>query len=185
MRNNIIVVIVGDSGSGKTTVAKMLHEYYSVPLLSFSSMGKELSVMKGYSRLRDFFLNCSKEVFCSELNDYLMKRILAFSECNSCFIIEGLVSSQIIKKLKDEFRNIHVVMIRVDKSVRINRIAARLSCSIEDAMNEDAVKAKIKKALGIDEVTALSDYIVEGNQKESEIFNEFLQYHFFAPAVSA
>ena len=108
MRDNIIVVIAGDSGSGKTTVARMLHEYYCVPLLTFSSMGKELSEMKGYSRLRDFFLNCPQEIFCSELNDYLTKKILAFSEGNSCFIVEGLISSQVIKTLKNEFKKIYI-----------------------------------------------------------------------------
>lgn len=184
MRDNIIVVIAGDSGSGKTTVARMLHEYYCVPLLTFSSMGKELSEMKGYSRLRDFFLNCPQEIFCSELNDYLTKKILAFSEGNSCFIVEGLISSQVIKTLKNEFKNIYIVTIQVDESVRIKRIATRLSCSTKDAMDENALKSRIKKILGIDEITALSNYIVDGNRKESEVFNEFLQYHFFVQAVA-
>lgn len=184
MRDNTIVVIAGDSGSGKTTIARMLHEYYSVPLLTFSSLGKELSVMKGYSRLRDFFLNSPQEIFCSELNDYLTKRILSFSEYNSCFIIEGLISSQVIRNLKNEFNNINVVTIQVDESLRIKRIAARLSCSMKDAMNENMLKAKIKKILGIDEIIALSNYIVDGNRNASEVFNEFLQYHFFVQAVA-
>lgn len=80
--------------------------------------------------------------------------------------------------------NIYIVTIQVDESVRIKRIATRLSCSTKDAMDENALKSRIKKILGIDEITALSNYIVDGNRKESEVFNEFLQYHFFVQAVA-
>lgn len=179
MRNNIILVITGDSGSGKTTIAQMLHEYYSVPLLTFSSVGKELSTLKGYKRLREYFEKCSHDIFCAELNKYLLKRILAFAEYNDCFIIEGLVSSEVIKALKDEFKNIYIVVIQTDKIIRIKRIAKRLSCSIEAAECENDLKEKIKKSLGIDEVITLSDYIIDGNREKMELFSDLLQYHFF------
>lgn len=171
---NGVIIIVGHTGAGKTVVASKLSEYYSVPLLTFSGLGKVLATAKGYKRLRDYFAYNPPETFKSELNSHLVKNILKHKKKNQMLIVEGLISADAIDQLRNKLDDVHVFYLDVPKEIRIERICQRLRCTVEEAEQEECLKNNIKETLGINEVIAASDYVIDGTQTVDSIIDEIV-----------
>lgn len=170
-----IIVITGRTGAGKSTVCRRLQEYFNYPLLTFASMGKEFASKNGYNRIRECHLGMDLEEFIEGISNHIFDTL--DKKLNTCDIVlvDGLYISKTVEKLKEKYE-CSILYLKVSDTIRYERIAERLSTTIEQARVEDDVKEKLKDDVGIDILIKNSSCIIDGNQSPSKVFKDIKEY---------
>ncbi len=158
-----IVVIIGRSGSGKTSIAKFLSKTYNCDSLGFSYAGKYIATMKVDSQE------------LKEIDEYILVCIESSVNRSGLVIVEGLASINVLLNLRKDSYNVCIIYIDTEKDERIHRIAKRENCSIERAVLIEYDKDQGKKAIGIDDVIRLADYRINGNMTFSKVKQDVMQ----------
>lgn len=173
MKENInmkkIYIITGRTGSGKSTLCQKLSEQFNYPLLSFASMGNKFAKSKGYNRIRECHLAMELNEFKNQMSNHLFNTVESELENNNQIIIDGLYVDTVVLKLKEKY-DCTLIYLNTDDEIRYERVAKRLSISIEQAREENQIKERLKDEVGINELIKISDYIVDGNKTPEEIF---------------
>lgn len=170
-----IIVITGNSGAGKSTVCKRLQEYFNYPLLTFAGMGKEFANKNGYNRIRECHLGMDLEEFIEGISNYIFHTI--DKELTTCDIVlvDGLYIAKTVEKLKEKYE-CHILYLKTSDTIRYERIAERLSTTVEQAKVEDKVKEKLKDDVRMDILIKNSSCTIDGNQSQNKVFNDIKEY---------
>lgn len=170
-----IIVITGKTGAGKSTVCKRLQEYFNYPLLTFADMGKEFANKNGYNRIRECHLAMALEEFVEGISNHIFNTI--DKELTTCdtVLIDGLYIAKTVEKLKEKY-DCSILYLKASDTIRYERIAERLSITVEQARVENNVKEKLKDDVGIDILIKNSSCIIDGNKSQNEVFNDTKEY---------
>lgn len=171
-----IVIIVGHSGAGKSTLAKEYIQYKEYPLLAFRDVGKKLAMENGFSSLGKYFEGTDTTVFKRDLGNQLLKEICDKMLKTDFLVIEGLVFFDVIVSVKNTYENVMVVNIDTPYEIRIERIAQKLGVSLQEAYENEKRKAKLKFALGIDEVLDNANYKLDGRKPVKMLVEELAHF---------
>jgi dephospho-CoA kinase len=170
-----IVLIVGYTGAGKTTVADKLSTDRQAQLLTFKALGQELASTKGYEKLRDYFGATSPEISRRELDKFLqykIEEVLNNMNIDERLVIDGLISPGTVLWLKNTYENVSIIYLNVPRALRLSRICERLKCTQSEAKQEERLKNGIKQSMGIDTVIESADYHVDGTRCVWEIVDD-------------
>lgn len=176
-----ILIIVGHSGAGKSTLAKEYILCKEYPLLTFRDVGKELAIKNGFSSLGTYFNSTNTMVFKKDLGEELLKKIYDKMLKTDVLIIEGLVFWDVVLSIKNIYKNVLVVNIDTPYEIRIERIAQKLRVTLQEAYENEKSKAKLKFALGIDDVLNRADFTLDGRKPVKMLVEElgqFIDYNF-------
>jgi len=158
-----IVIVVGNSASGKSTLSKMLGEYYNSEVLGFSYAGRLLSAEKKDS---------SKFL---EINDYIYSCIIAGIARNDVLVIDGLASDYILNKLKKHYVVIVLCLITSYEN-RIQRMSIREHCTIEEAALIERKKEEGKAKAGLEKVILEADCFIDCTKSSEKVFLEAISF---------
>lgn len=158
-----ILIIVGHSGSGKSTVAKELHEKTGYELLGFSYAGCELSSLTKF------------ESRFAEINDYIYHCIINSAKKGSTVIVDGLASIDILNALFETAYRLRIYYLDTPYMERIERMASRHRCSLETAKQIEKSKAFGKANVGISDVLEFADVFLDGNRPVNCLVNEIIE----------
>lgn len=170
-----IIIITGKTGAGKSTLCKSLQEYFQFPLLSFANMGKEFANKNGYQRIRQCNLDMKLEDFIEGISTHIFDTI--DKQLNTCdyILVDGLYIAKTVLKLKEKY-DCSILYLKASNTIRYERIAERLSITVEQARVENNVKEKLKDDVGIDILIKNSSCIIDGNKSQNEVFNDTKEY---------
>lgn len=166
-----ILVIVGHTGAGKSTVCKRLANFYNKPLLSFASVGKEFSESLGYKRIRECYKNLGARRFKETFSEYFFSKISYFLMKSDFLIIDGLYLDDIAIKLKNMYNTLYVC-IDVPEITCVDRVAKRLGISQQEVNYEYRLKEELKENLGNDYIINNADLIVDGTKDRNVVYQE-------------
>lgn len=158
-----IFIIVGDSGSGKTTIAKMFSDKLKCECLGFSYAGRELSKYEPNS------------LPFTAINDYIYKCIENAVNRGTPVVVEGLSAISVFDRLEYAGYKMLVIYIDVPLEIRIRRIAKRQNCSLEIAKSIEKSKAEGKGKAGIDEVIKKADIAIDGTEEMSFVLKNVIE----------
>lgn len=166
-----VFVVIGRTGAGKTTLCKSLEEQFHFPLLSFASMGKKFANAQGYERIRQCHLAMPLEKFKDGIANYMLEVIDKELEENDVLLLDGVYVDVAIASLKQKY-NCKVIYLKVEENIRYERIAKRLSVSIEQAKEENAIKERLKDDVGIAKLLEEADFVLDGMLSFAEKFQK-------------
>lgn len=161
MENNALV-IVGHSGSGKSTLVKALGELTGYETLHFGYIGNSLCEIP------------KDEIDNNEINEYILSCIISTLQKNKTIIIDGIVSEDVLKKLKGSKYSVRVFYLKTAYEERIRRITTRNLCSEKDAIRIEASKNAGKTTAGINEVIAMADVILDGTKTTTKLIQDIV-----------
>ncbi len=127
----MIITVSGPPGSGKSTLSRMIAEYFNLELVSsgdvFRAMAKEKEVdLEKFGHMAEADPAIDKEID---------RRQVELSETKGDFLFEGRLSGWLIDAdLK--------IMLKTDVGVRARRIAGRENISPKQAMHETITRQK-------------------------------------------
>lgn len=174
-----ILVVVGHTGAGKSTICKHLSNMYGIPLISFASVGKDFSNRLGYKRIRECYKNIGAVKFKKEFSEYFSNSITEYlTKCDS-LIVDGLYLDNIADMCKQR-HNTLFVHIDVPKEICMRRVAERLDVSIENVYSEYNLKEDLKEHLGNDSVIAHADVVIDGTKDREIVLNEMIKLDFIS-----
>lgn len=160
--DQVIFVIAGRTGAGKSTVSDYMSNAYNLRLLSFAEMGKQYSLLRGFDRLRDCYAAFDRDMFKTSLSQFMRSYIRQQSIDSPSLVIDGLYAWDVVADLRVDYRLI-VIYISVSEDIRYDRISARLGVSKSEAAKENELKERIKKTLGSEKLLSNADFIVNGD----------------------
>jgi len=173
---NLILLIVGQSGAGKTYLSKKLSMVIGCPLLIFSEIGAAFGKEKyNCSSFAECFNLPNSDEFINELNYFIYSYILEKFLClhGNVIVIDGLVSIGAIRLLKSECIDVKIFYLNTPYELRIERIMKRLGCSHKEAEVEEQIKFSRKNRLGIDEAIKIADHRLDGSKQIDDILDYF------------
>lgn len=173
-----ILVIVGHTGAGKSTVCQHLAELYDIPLISFASAGKEFSNNLGYKRIRECYKSIGAMEFKNLFSKYFFDRISDYLIRSDFLIVDGLYLDNIATKLKCLYETIYVY-INVSEEICIERVAQRLNEPYERVSIEYKLKEDLKGSLGNGYVIDHADVIIDGTKEKDIVCKDIINLAFF------
>ena len=155
MRKIQVIFIVGKSGSGKTSISKMLGEYFECDVLSFSKIGRKTGEnisIKEINMIHNQIIKCICEKICTD----------------QFIIVEGIASIDVLRSIKEKYDTV-TFFINVPLTDRISRIAERECCTYSCAKEIEYAKERGKQKVGLDKVIEEADEVVNGRGDLKEI----------------
>lgn len=171
INKNLIICIVGYSGSGKSTISSFISNSLNLPLFKY---GKEVSRIihsAEYEKSRDYVEANGINSYTELIEKNMIPSIKKFMKKNKIFIIDGIVSDEVYDYLKRK-NEVYSIYIKLDKEKRIKRLMERENISFEEANNEINIKDGIKIESGLDIIVSKSNAIVASDQKLDIVLNK-------------
>lgn len=158
--NKKIIVIVGHTGAGKSTVSSEIGMRYSLPVISFAECGKIFAQNNNHERIRDCWKSMRKQEFQKGISETMIKNVEQKLSESDVLIIDGVYDSITIKEMKSRYSCVETVYLSVPDEIRFKRIAKRCGYTMVQVMRENNRKERIKLDLGIDKVLSKADYFI-------------------------
>jgi len=127
----MIITITGLPGSGKTTIAKMISEFYKIPWYSMGDLRGKMAMERGLT-LAEFNKLGEQEIFTDkDVDDYQTK----LGQSGESFVIDGRLSWHFIPNSYKIFLDVDptVAAERVMNQTRADRQDEKPYASIEEA----------------------------------------------------
>ena len=167
IKRNLIVSIVGFSGSGKSSIVGYLKDYFNIPVFEY---GKEVTAIineNGFKRSRDYLKSHTIEEYRDLVESNMKARIKKFASKNKFFIIDGIVSKEIYDEIVRK-NDVCSIYIKVDKEERIKRIMKRENQTYDEALKNLETKDNIKILCGLDMIVSQCKNVIDNNHDLSE-----------------
>ena len=158
--NKKIIVIVGHTGAGKSTVSSEIGMRYSLPVISFAECGKMFARNNNYERIRDCWKSMHKQEFQKGISETMIKNVEQKLSESDVLIIDGIYDSVTLKEIKSCYSCDETVYLSVPDEIRFKRIAKRCGYTTVQVMKENNRKECIKLDLGIDKVLSKADHVI-------------------------
>lgn len=176
--NKKIIVIVGHTGAGKSTVSSEIGMRYSLPVISFAECGKMFAKNNNYERIRDCWKSMHKQEFQKGISETMIKNVEQKLSESNVLIIDGIYDSVTIKEMKSRYSCVEIVYLIVPDEIRFKRIAKRCGYTMVQVMKENNRKEHIKSDLGIDKVLSKADYFINAVDSVQNIVQKICDYTF-------
>ena len=177
-----ILIIVGHTGAGKSTICRYLANLYNASLISFADVGKNFSNDLGYKRIRECYKDIGTTKFKELFSDFFFIKITeTLTKCDF-LIVDGLYLDDIFSKLKLVYSTL-AIYIDVPESVCKMRIANRMGISIGNIDGEYDLKEEMKEKLGNGYVINHADIVVDGKMKKDVICKEIEKLDFLSDII--
>lgn len=172
MEKKIVIGLLGESGSGKDTVANYLQEKYKAKLLRFADPIKEtLSIFFDKSSREDqqwLYIEFKKRFGGDVLCKALRKKV---EEAEGLVVVNGLRMPEDVPFIKS-FPNSFILYVTVDQKMRWERITKRGEKSddhIDFAKFQE--QEKVETEVHIPEIGKRADFIIR-NEKDLTYLQE-------------
>lgn len=170
-----IILVLGRTGAGKSTLCQKLADTFQAKLLSFAKCGKNFAALHGYKYIRKCYNELGPEQFKKLFSDYFEDIIIRAIEEYPFVIIDGLYVYEIAKHLKNKY-NVPFLYIDVPLEVCFERIAKRESMTIEQVQAEYASKEIMKQYLGNELIINMSDCVINGDQDSDTVYSSVVAW---------
>jgi dephospho-CoA kinase len=168
-----MVLIVGYTGSGKTSITEQVAEKLGKSFASFNQIARSYVQSLGYKGVRDYWTKTDSSDFVQNLNKY----ILQYFYSSKCSIFEGLPSISVLNALKSSSQyQLRVVYLDVPFKIRKNRVLKRCKYDEQKAYCEIELKHEFKQALGIEKVISEADKTIDASRPFEDVILDVQVY---------
>jgi len=165
-----IVIIVGKTGAGKSTLCRKIADTSQFKLLSFAKAGKEFARSKGYEHIRECYHDLGKEIFAKDFTEFFSQIINDKINSFSNVVIDGLYVESIALRLKEHY-SVLIIDIDVPLEICLQRIFNRENNGFIDVKKEYSSKEELKTHLGSNAIIELADIVIDGTDDSDTVYN--------------
>ena len=186
-----IIGITGGIASGKSTVSLYLQDKYKAYIFDADKEAKALlqlsfvkdKILQAFPNLEDFSTTfIAKEVFKNSesqakvnniihpiISDLILERINEKKDLHNIFVVDAalIIESGIFEQHQKS--GAKLILVIADEELRLKRALHR------DDLKEETIKNRIRLQMKDDEKSKYSDYVVENNSSELELFSKIDQ----------
>ena len=186
-----IIGITGGIASGKSTVSLYLEDKYDAYIFDADKEAKALQkssfvkdkILQTFPNLEDFSTtSIAKEVFQNSesqskinniihpmISDLILERINEKKDLHNIFVIDAalIIESGIFEQYQKN--GAKLILVIADKEIRLKRAILR------DNLGEKTIKDRISLQMNDYEKSKYSDYVIENNSSELELFGKIDQ----------
>ena len=186
-----IIGITGGIASGKSTVSLYLQDKYKAYIFDADKEAKALlqssfvkdKILQAFPNLEDFSTtSIAQEVFKNSesqakinniihpiISDLILERINEKKDLHNIFVIDAalIIESGIFEQYQKN--GAKLILVIADKEIRLKRAILR------DNLGEKTIKDRISLQMNDYEKSKYSDYVVENNSSELELFSKIDQ----------
>ncbi len=183
-----IIGITGGIASGKSTVSLHLEDKYDAYIFDADKEAKALQqssfvkdkILQSFPKLEDFSASSiAKEVFQNSesqskinniihpmISDLIIERINEKKDLHNIFVVDAalIIESGIFEQ--HQKNGAKLILIISDEEIRLKRAILR------DNLGEKTIKDRMSLQMNDDEKSKYSDYVVENNSSEFELFSK-------------
>ena len=183
-----IIGITGGIASGKSTVSLYLQDKYKAYIFDADKEAKALlqssivkdRILQAFPNLEDFSTTfIAKEVFKNSesqakinniihpiISDLILERINEKKDLHNIFVVDAalIIESGIFEQHQKS--GAKLILVIADEELRLKRALHR------DDLKEETIKNRIRLQMKDDEKSKYSDYVVENNSSEFELFSK-------------
>ncbi len=186
-----IIGITGGIASGKSTVSLYLQDKYKAYIFDADKEAKALlqssfvkdKILQAFPNLEDFSTtSIAQEVFKNSesqakinniihpiISDLILERINEKKDLHNIFVVDAalIIESGIFEQHQKS--GAKLILVIADEELRLKRALHR------DDLKEETIKNRIRLQMKDDEKSKYSDYVVENNSSELELFSKIDQ----------
>ena len=186
-----IIGITGGIASGKSTVSLYLQDTYKAYIFDADKEAKALlqssfvkdKILQAFPKLEDFSTtSIAQEVFKNSesqakinniihpiISDLILERINEKKDLHNIFVVDAalIIESGIFEQ--HQKNGAKLILVIADEELRLKRALHR------DDLKEETIKNRIRLQMKDDEKSKYSDYVVENNSSELELFSKIDQ----------
>jgi len=186
-----IVGITGGIASGKSTVSLYLQDKYKAYIFDADKEAKALlqssfvkdKILQAFPKLEDFSAtSIAQEVFKNSesqakinniihpiISDLILERINEKKDLHNIFVVDAalIIESGIFEQ--HQKNGAKLILVIADEELRLKRALHR------DDLKEETIKNRIRLQMKDNEKSKYSDYVVENNSSELELFSKIDQ----------
>ena len=186
-----IIGVTGGIASGKSTVSLYLEDKYKAYIFDADKEAKALQqlsfvkdkILQSFPNLEDFSASSiAKEVFQNSesqskinniihpmISDLIIERINEKKDLHNIFVVDAalIIESGIFEQ--HQKNGAKLILIISDEEIRLKRAILR------DNLGEKTIKDRMSLQMNDDEKSKYSDYVVENNSSELELFSKIDQ----------
>jgi len=186
-----IIGITGGIASGKSTVSLYLQDKYKAYIFEADKEAKALlqssfvkdKILQAFPNLEDFSTtSIAQEVFKNSesqakinniihpiISDLILERINEKKDLHNIFVVDAalIIESGIFEQHQKS--GAKLILVIADEELRLKRALYR------DDLKEETIKNRIRLQMKDDEKSKYSDYVVENNSSELELFSKIDQ----------
>jgi len=183
-----VIGITGGIASGKSTVSLYLQEKYNAYIFDADKEAKALlqssfvkdKILQAFPNLEDFSaISIAQEVFKNSesqskinniihpmISDLILERINEKKDLHNIFVVDAalIIESGIFEQHQKS--GAKLILVIADEVIRLKRAIHR------DDLDEEMIKDRMRLQMNDDEKSNYSDYVVENNSSEFELFNK-------------
>ena len=186
-----IIGITGGIASGKSTVSLYLQDTYKAYIFDADKEAKALlqssfvkdKILQAFPKLEDFSTtSIAQEVFKNSesqakinniihpiISDLILERINEKKDLHNIFVVDAalIIESGIFEQHQKS--GAKLILVIADEKIRLKRAIHR------DNLEEETIKDRIRLQMKDDEKSEYSDYVIENNGSEFELFSKIDQ----------
>ncbi len=186
-----IIGITGGIASGKSTVSLYLEDKYDAYIFDADKEAKALlqssfvkdKILQAFPDLEDFSTtSIAKKVFKNSesqakinniihpmISDLILERINEKKALHNIFVVDAalIIESGIFEQHQKS--GAKLILVIADEKIRLKRAIHR------DNLEEETIKDRIRLQMKDDEKSEYSDYVIENNGSEFELFSKIDQ----------
>ena len=183
-----IIGITGGIASGKSTVSLYLKDKYDAYIFDADKEAKALQqssfvkdkILQAFPNLEEFSTtSIAKEVFQNSesqskinniihpmISDLILERINQKKDLHNIFVVDAalIIESGIFEQ--HQKNGAKLILVIADEGIRLKRAILR------DNLGEKTIKDRMSLQMNDDEKSKYSDYVVENNSSEFELFSK-------------
>ena len=183
-----IIGITGGIASGKSTVSLYLKDKYDAYIFDADKEAKALQqssfvkdkILQAFPNLEEFSAtSIAKEVFQNSesqskinniihpmISDLILERINQKKDLHNIFVVDAalIIESGIFEQ--HQKNGAKLILVIADEGIRLKRAILR------DNLGEKTIKDRMSLQMNDDEKSKYSDYVVENNSSEFELFSK-------------